>query len=98
MNEYDRAIEKHRLKQLDEITTEIENIIKEKEQKGELLCHKDKMTTPFVYELEKSIIENMNAGKNTLGPIYKKLPELQSQFPLKDKLPPHFLDLIILQN
>ena len=27
MNEYDRAIEKHRLKQLDEITTEIENII-----------------------------------------------------------------------
>ena len=27
MNEYDRAIEKQRLKQLDEITTEIESII-----------------------------------------------------------------------
>jgi hypothetical protein len=27
MNEYDRAIEKQRLKQLDEITTEIQNIM-----------------------------------------------------------------------
>ncbi|MCF6768583.1 AAA family ATPase, partial [Thiotrichales bacterium 19S11-10] len=55
---------------------DIERIIQEKKDNGELLISDNKITTKEIYELEKSIINNVQEGRNKVLPIFTQSPDM----------------------
>ena len=56
---------------------EIEKVIDEKRANGELLINDRHVTTKAIYELEKSIIDNITNGHNQVQSVVNELPSLR---------------------
>ena len=59
-------------------STDIEKVIKDKEQQGLILVGNTAVTTPYVYQLEKDIIANIIEGHNQITPVFEVSPDLEN--------------------